>query len=102
MPARAEDITNATIYDTVCAIRVTDSAEDAAEILMAFCERYRKNYHTKKQRPNTQRNKEYYNRKNKEWRDAHQPEYNEKRRVGARREKRRVEGAAKGVSFEGS
>jgi hypothetical protein len=92
MPARAEDITNAIIYDTVCAIRVTETAEDAAEILMSFCERYRKNYHTKNQRPKTQNNKEYYNRKGREWREAHREEYNAKRRVGAKREKQAKEG----------
>jgi len=80
---RSEDITPAIIKKCVAAIRQAGTAKEAIKLFIAFCERYRKNYATRRNRL------KYVPYKNsqasKKWWEAHKEEYSAKRKAAYRK-----------------
>jgi len=89
MPKRAVDLTVDDACNCVIAIRKSSKPEQAVSILYDFCERYRKNYTTRKTRVIRTSDNERYNAYSKKWRDANKEEYNRMRSIKGKEERKR-------------
>jgi len=83
MKPRSVDVTPAMVRKTAMAVREAGTVKEATKLLLNFCEYYRKNYATRKNRL------AFFPGKNsaasKKWQEAHKEKFNEKRRAAYRK-----------------